>query len=128
MYPPKWIDESEAYNIMRITLRSIAETCEENGVYIAVEPHGRTPEIEAHEAHSRAGRFAVDQMPTLIAATNLAGSDPYEMLEAVIDRWCMCTPRTSQSSRPSRAGKVTGTAVGWRAVTGVLIGGSSLGG
>ena len=40
MYPPKWMTEQDAYSIMKINLLAIAETCEENGVYIAVEQHG----------------------------------------------------------------------------------------
>ncbi len=37
MYPPKWMTEQDAYDVMKINLRAIAETCAENGVYLGVE-------------------------------------------------------------------------------------------
>ena len=40
MYPPKWMTEQDAYAIMKVNLQAIAETCEENGVYLGVEQHG----------------------------------------------------------------------------------------
>jgi sugar phosphate isomerase/epimerase len=121
-YPPKWIDESEAYHIMRITLRAIAETCEENGVYIAVEQHGPyTAKIER-----------MKRILTLVDSpwikcnfdcgnTFLAGSDPYEMLEAVIDRVVHVHAKDiSVKQAEAERGKVTGTAVGCACGDGVI--------
>jgi len=122
MYPPKWIDEVEAYNIMRITLRAIAETCEENGVYIAVEQHGPyTAKIER-----------MKRILTLVDSpwikcnfdcgnTFLAGSDPYEMLEAVIDKVVHVHAKDiSVEQAEAERGKVTGTAVGCACGDGVI--------
>ena len=122
MYPPKWIDEFEAYNIMRITLRAIAETCEENGVYIAVEQHGPyTAKIER-----------MKRILTLVDSpwvkcnfdcgnTFLAGSDPYEMLEAVIDKVVHVHAKDiSVKQAEAERGKVTGTAVGCACGDGVI--------
>ena len=122
MYPPKWIDELEAYNIMRITLRAIAETCEENGVYIAVEQHGPyTAKIE----HMKRVLMLVDS-PWIkcnydCGNTFLAGSDPYEMLEAVIDKVVHVHAKDiSVKQAEAERGKVTGTAVGCACGDGVI--------
>jgi sugar phosphate isomerase/epimerase len=122
MYPPKWIDESEAYNLMRITLRAIAETCEENGVYIAVEQHGPyTAKIE----HMKRILTLVDS-PWIrcnfdCGNTFLAGSDPYEMLEAVIDKVVHVHAKDiSVKQAETERGKVTGTAVGCACGDGVI--------
>jgi sugar phosphate isomerase/epimerase len=122
MHPPTWIDESEAYNIMRITLRAIAETCEENGVYIAVEQHGPyTARIDR-----------MKRILTLVDSpwikcnfdcgnTFLAGSDPYEMLEAVIDKVVHVHAKDiSVKQAEAERGKVTGTAVGCACGDGVI--------
>ncbi|MFH1741952.1 MAG: sugar phosphate isomerase/epimerase [bacterium] len=122
MYPPKWIDEFEAYNIMRITLRAIAETCEENGVYIAVEQHGPyTAKID----HMKRILTLVDS-PWIkcnfdCGNTFLAGSDPYEMLEAVIDKVVHVHAKDiSVKQAETERGKVTGTAVGCACGDGVI--------
>ncbi len=122
MYPPKWIDEFEAYNLMRITLRAIAETCEENGVYIAVEQHGPyTAKIE----HMKRILTLVDS-PWIkcnydCGNTFLAGSDPYEMLEAVIDKVVHVHAKDiSVKQAEAERGKVTGTAVGCACGDGVI--------
>jgi len=122
MYPPKWIDDSEAYDIMRITLRAIAETCEENGVYIAVEQHGPyTAKIE----HMKRILTLVDS-PWIkcnydCGNTFLAGSDPYDMLEAVIDKVVHVHAKDiSVKQAEAERGKVTGTAVGCACGDGVI--------
>lgn len=122
MYPPKWIDEIEAYNIMRIALRAIAETCEENGVYIAIEQHGPyTGKVE----HMKRILTLVDS-PWIkcnfdCGNTFLAGSDPYEMLEAVIDKVVHVHAKDiSVKQAEAERGKVTGTAVGCACGDGVI--------
>ncbi len=122
MYPPKWIDEFEAYNLMRITLKAIAETCEENGVYIAVEQHGPyTAKIE----HMKRILTLVDS-PWIkcnydCGNTFLAGSNPYEMLEAVIDKVVHVHAKDiSVKQAGAERGKVTGTAVGCACGDGVI--------
>jgi sugar phosphate isomerase/epimerase len=122
MFPPKWIDETEAYNIMRINLRAIAESCEENGVYIAVEQHG-----------PYTGK--IDRMVRILSLvdspwikcnydcgnTFLSGSDPYEMLEAVIEKVVHVHAKDiSVKQAEAERGKVTGTAVGCACGDGVI--------
>jgi len=122
MYPPKWIDEVEAYHIMRINLRAISETCEENGVCIAVEQHGPYT-------------AKVDRMQRILSLvdspwikcnydcgnTFLSGSDPYAMLEAVIDKVVHVHAKDiSVKQAEAERGKVTGTAVGCACGDGVI--------
>ena len=122
MHPPKWLDEAEAYNVMRINLRAISETCEENGVCIAIEPHGPYT-------------AKVDRMTRILSLvdspwvkcnydcgnTFLANSDPYEMLDAVIDKVVHVNAKDiSVKQAEAERGKVTGTAVGCACGDGVI--------
>lgn len=122
MYPPKWIDETEAYNIMRINLRAIAETCEENGVCIAVEQHG--PYTAKIDRMKRI--LSLVDSPWIkcnfdCGNTFLSGSDPYEMLEAVIDKVVHVHAKDiSVKQAAAERGKVTGTAVGCACGDGVV--------
>ncbi len=122
MYPPKWIDEKEAYDIMRISLKAISETCEENGVYIAVEQHGP---YTAKVDRMRRILELVDS-PWIrcnfdCGNTYLAGSDPFEMLEAVIDKVVHVHAKDiSVKQAEAERGKVTGTAVGCACGDGVI--------
>ena len=122
MHPPAWIDESEAYNIMRFVLRAIAETCAENGVYIAIEQHG--PYTAKIERMKRI--LALVDSPWIkcnydCGNTFLAGSDPYEMLEAVIDKVVHVHAKDiSVKQAEAERGKVTGTAVGCACGDGVI--------
>jgi len=122
MHPPAWIDESEAYHIMRITLRAIAETCEENGVYIAIEQHG--PYTAKIDRMKRI--LSLVDSPWIkcnfdCGNTFLAGSDPYEMLEAVIDKVVHVHAKDiSVKQAQAERGKVTGTAVGCACGDGVI--------
>lgn len=122
MHPPKWVDEAEAYNLIRINLRAISETCEENGVYIAIEQHGP---YTAKVDHMKRVLSLVDS-PWIkcnydCGNTFLAGSDPYEMLETVIDKVVHVHAKDiSVKQAESERGKVTGTAVGCACGDGVI--------
>ena len=122
MYPPKWIDEVEAYHVMRINLHAIAETCEENGVYIAVEQHG--PYTAKIDRMKRI--LSLVDSPWIkcnfdCGNTFLSGSDPYEMLEAVIDKVVHVHAKDiSVKQADAERGKVTGTAVGCACGDGVI--------
>lgn len=122
MNPPKWIDETEAYNVMRINLHAIAETCEENGVYIAVEQHG--PYTAKIEPMKRI--LSLVDSPWIkcnydCGNSFLAGSDPYEMLDNVIDKVVHVHAKDiSVKQAEAERGKVTGTAVGCACGDGVI--------
>ena len=122
MHPPKWIDEAEAFNMMRINLHAISETCEENGVCIAIEQHG--PYTANVERMKRI--LSLVDSPWIkcnydCGNTFLAGSDPYDMLEAVIDKVVHVHAKDiSVKQAEAERGKVTGTAVGCACGDGVI--------
>ncbi len=114
MYPPRWMTEQDAYAIMKINLRAIAETCEENGVFIGIEPHG--PYTSKIKSLTRI--LGLVESPWIrvnfdSGNTFLSGEDPYAMLEAVIDKVVHVHAKDiSRKQADSERGKVTGTAVG----------------
>jgi sugar phosphate isomerase/epimerase len=122
MYPPKWMTEQDAYDIMKVNLRAIAETCAENGVYLGVEQHGPyTAKIQRllrilELVDSPWIRVNYDSGNTF-----LAGEDPYKMLEAVIDKVVHVHAKDiSVKQAEAERGKVTGTAVGCACGDGVI--------
>ena len=122
MYPPKWMTEQDAYDIMKVNLRAIAETCAENGVYLGVEQHGPyTARIQRlirilDLVDSPWIRVNYDSGNTF-----LAGEDPYKMLEAVIEKVVHVHAKDiSVKQAEAERGKVTGTAVGCACGDGVI--------
>ena len=122
MYPPKWMTEQDAYAVMKINLRAIAETCAENGVYLGVEQHGPyTAKIPSllrilELVDSPWIRVNYDSGNTF-----LAGEDPYAMLEAVVDKVVHVHAKDiSVQQAEAERGKVTGTAVGCGCGDGVI--------
>ena len=122
MYPPKWMKEEDAYALMKIVLRSIADTCEENGVYIAIEQHGPY----TSKVRSMVRILELVDSPWIrvnydCGNTYLSGTDPYEMLEAVIDKVVHVHAKDiSVKQSEAERGKVTGTAVGCACGDGVI--------
>jgi sugar phosphate isomerase/epimerase len=122
MYPPKWMTEQDAYDVMKINLRAIAETCEENGVYLGVEQHGPyTAKID------RLLRILelVDSPWICVnydsGNTFLAGEDPYQMLDAIISKVVHVHAKDISVEQADKdRGKVTGTAVGCACGDGVI--------
>jgi sugar phosphate isomerase/epimerase len=114
MYPPKWMTEQDAYAVMKINLRAIAETCEENGVYLGIEQHG------PYTAKIKSLRRILELVDSPWIRVNydcgntfLSGEDPYAMLEAVIDKVIHVHAKDiSRKQADAERGKVTGTAVG----------------
>jgi sugar phosphate isomerase/epimerase len=122
MYPPKWMTEKDAYAVMKINLRAIAETCAENGVYLGVEQHGPyTAKIKRLRRILELVDSPWIRVNYDCGNTYLAGEDPYEMLEAVIDKVVHVHAKdiSLQQSEAER-GKVTGTAVGCACGDGVI--------
>jgi sugar phosphate isomerase/epimerase len=114
MYPPKWMTEADAYAVMKINLRAIAETCEENGVYLGVEQHG------PYTAHIKSLARILELVDSPWIRVNydcgntfLSGEDPYAMLDAVIGKVVHVHAKDiSRKQAEAERGKVTGTAVG----------------
>jgi sugar phosphate isomerase/epimerase len=122
MYPPKWMTEEDAFATMKIHLRAIAETCEENGIFLGIEQHGP---FTARLKHMPRILELVDS-PWIgcnfdCGNTFLAGEDPYAMLEAVIDKVVHVHAKDiSVQQAEAERGKVTGTAVGCACGDGVI--------
>lgn len=114
MYPPKWMTEADAYAVMKINLRAIAETCEENGVYVGVEQHGPyTAKIPSLIRILELVDSPWIRVNYDCGNTFLSGEDPYAMLEAVIDKVVHVHAKDiSTKQAQAERGKVTGTAVG----------------
>ena len=114
MYPPKWMTEQDAYAIMKVNLRAIADTCEENGVYVCVEQHGPyTAKIKSLVRILELVNSPWIRVNYDCGNTYLGGEDPYAMLEAVIDKVVHVHAKDiSRKQADAERGKVTGTAVG----------------
>jgi sugar phosphate isomerase/epimerase len=122
MYPPKWLTEEEAFAMMKTHLRSIAETCEENGIYLGIEQHG--PYTAKLKYMPRI--LELVDSPWIkcnfdCGNTFLAGEDPFKMLEAVIEKLVHVHAKDiSVQQADAERGKVTGTAVGCACGDGVI--------
>jgi sugar phosphate isomerase/epimerase len=107
---------------MRVSLKAIAETCADNGVYLGIEQHGpytaRIPSLLRilELVDSPWIRVNYD-----CGNTFLAGEDPYAMLDAVIDKVVHVHAKDiSVEQADAERGKVTGTAVGCACGDGVI--------
>ncbi|MCL5097823.1 MAG: sugar phosphate isomerase/epimerase [Candidatus Omnitrophica bacterium] len=122
MYPPKWLSEQDAYDLMKINLRAIAETCDENGVYLGVEQHGPyTAKIQRMKRILELVDSPWIRVNYDCGNTFLSGEDPYEMLEAVIGKVVHVHAKDiSVKQAEAERGKVTGTAVGCACGDGVI--------
>jgi len=122
MYPPKWMTEQDAYDIMKVNLRAIAETCAENGVYLGVEQHGPyTARIQRLLRILELVDSPWIRVNFDCGNTFLAGEDPYAMLEAIASKVVHVHAKDiSTKQAEEERGKVTGTAVGCACGEGVI--------
>ncbi|MCA9430909.1 MAG: sugar phosphate isomerase/epimerase [Candidatus Omnitrophica bacterium] len=122
MHPPDWVTEEDAYQIMKMNLRAISETCEDNGVYLGIEQHG--PYTGKIESLTRILELVDSEWIRVnydCGNTFLAGTDPYEMLDAVADKIVHVHAKDiSVQQAEEERGKVTGTAVGCACGDGVI--------
>ena len=122
MYPPKWMKSKEAYAVMKMNLRPIMECCEDNGVYLGVEPHGP---YTSH-AKSMLRILELNDSPWLrvnfdTGNSYLSGEDPYEFLRAIKDKLVHLHAKDiTVAQSDAERGKVAGTAVGCACGDGVI--------
>jgi sugar phosphate isomerase/epimerase len=122
MYLPKWMTDKDAMEIIKVNLRAIAETCDENGVYLGIEQHGPYTSKIDKLCHM----LELVDSPWIkvnydCGNTFLSGTDPYEMLDAVIDKVIHVHAKDiSVQQADAERGKVTGTAVGCACGDGVI--------
>lgn len=122
MYPPEWLTEEDAYSLMRVSLKAIAETCQDNGVYLGIEQHG------PYTAKIKSLLRILDLVDSPWIRVNydcgntfLSGEDPYDMLEAVIDKVVHVHAKDiSVEQADAQRGRVTGTPVGCACGDGVI--------
>ena len=122
MYPPEWLTEEDAFSLMRVSLKAIAETCQDNGVYLGIEQHGPyTARIKSLLRILELVDSPWIRVNYDCGNTFLGGEDPYEMLEAVIDKVVHVHAKDiSVEQAEAERGKVTGTAVGCACGDGVI--------
>lgn len=122
MYPPKWMTERDAYDIMKVNLRAIAETCDENGVFICVEPHG--PYTAKIASLTRILELVDSPWIRVNFDTGnvfLGGEDPYKMLDVFAGKVVHVHAKDISTKQAEKErGKVNGTPVGCACGDGVL--------
>jgi len=122
MYPPKWMTKDDAFAVMKMNLRPILECCADNGVYLGVEPHG------PYTAHKKSMLHILELHDSPWLRVNfdtgnsyLAGEDPYEFLQAVLDKLIHLHAKDiTIAQSDAERGKVAGTAVGCACGDGVI--------
>ena len=123
MFKPEWMDDDEAHDAMRYSLKKAEMVARRHGVYICVEPHG------VYTKTSEGLLKIVDLVPSPWIGVNwdtgnaylAAAEDPYEALERVRDRVLHVHAKDiSYSHSEAERGKVTGTPVGCACGEGVV--------
>jgi sugar phosphate isomerase/epimerase len=123
MVKPAWMNDEDAHQAMRYSLRKAEMVARRHGVYICVEPHG------VYTKTSEGLLKIVNLVPSEWIAVNwdtgnaylAAAEDPYEALERVRDcvRHIHAKDISYEHSEAER-GKVTGTPVGCACGEGVV--------
>ncbi len=123
MFKPEWMDDDEAHDAMRYSLKKAEMTARRHGVYLCIEPHG------VYTKTAMGLLKIVDLVPSEWIGVNwdtgnaylAAAEDPYEALEHVRDRVLHVHAKDiSYSHSEAERGKVTGTPVGCACGEGVV--------
>jgi sugar phosphate isomerase/epimerase len=123
MVKPDWMDDVQAHDVMRYTLRKAELVAARHGVCVCVEPHG------VFTKTSEGLLRIVELVPSPWIQVNwdtgnayLAGvEDPYQALERVLDRVYHVHAKDISIEHGERErGKVTGTPVGCACGEGVV--------
>jgi sugar phosphate isomerase/epimerase len=119
---PSWLDDDECFQVMRYTLKKVLQIAERYGVCIGIEPHQSI--TQTTEGLLRVVNLVRSPMLKVNYDTGnayLSGSDPYEGLEAVMDRLVHVHAKDiSFDQAAEEKGKVTGTPVGCACGAGVI--------
>lgn len=123
MVKPDWMDDRQAHEAMRYTLRRFALVAERHNLYLGIEPHG------VYTKTAEGLLRIVDLVPSPWIGVNwdtgnayLAGAeDPYEALATVRDRVIHVHAKDISFEHSERErGAVTGTPVGCACGEGVI--------
>lgn len=119
---PFWLTDSECFEVMRYTLKTVLRTAERHGVYIGIEPHQSISKTTA--GLLRIATLVDSPMLRVNYDTGnafLGGEDPYAGLEAVLDRVVHVHAKDiSVKQAENEKGKVSGTPVGCACGDGVI--------
>lgn len=119
---PDWItDDDYAFDIMKYTLTMVLQTAERYGVMIGIEDHqlySKTTEGLLRIANLVPSPFL--QINYDSGNAYMAGTDPYEMLDAVKDRVYHVHAKDIGGVQLEERGKVTGVPVGVGCGEGVI--------
>ena len=123
MIKPDWMNDEDAHETMRYTLRRVEQVAARHKVYLCIEPHG------IYTRTSEGLLKIVNLVPSQWIGVNwdtgnsyLAGlEDPYEGLERVRDKVLHVHAKDISFDQSDRErGKVTGTPVGCACGDGVI--------
>lgn len=119
---PPWVAPDEAFDVMRYTLKTVLRTAERHQVFVAIEPHQAISKTTggllriATLVDSPMLRINYD-----LGNAYLGGVDPYEGLEAVVDRVVHVHAKDiAAETGAALRGKTTGTPVGCACGDGVI--------
>ncbi len=110
-----WVEnDAEAFEIMKYTLKRVLPVAERHGIFIGLEPH------QIYTVRKDTFLKLLDLVPSPMIKVNfdtgnafLAGNDPVEYLEAVVDRVVHVHAKDiAYEHAEAERGKVTGTPVG----------------
>ncbi len=120
---PAWLEgDGEAFDIMRYTLKRVLPVAERHSILIGLEPH------QVYTSKLDTFMRLLELVPSPALRVNfdtgncfLAGNDPVDFLEAVVDRVVHVHAKDiSVEQGASERGKVTGTPVGCACGHGVV--------
>lgn len=118
---PDWMDDDHAFQVMKYTLTQVMKTADRYGIYVGIEDHqiySKTTEGLLRIANLVDSPYLQINFDTGNAF--IAGSDPYEMLDAVKDRLYHLHAKDIGGVQIQERGKVTGVAVGVACGEGVI--------
>lgn len=119
---PSWLNDSECFEVMRYTLKTVLRTAERHDVYIGIEPHQSISKTTA--GLLKIATLVDSPMLRVNYDTGnafLGGEDPYQGLSAVVDRVVHVHAKDiSVAHAEEERGKVTGTPVGCACGDGVI--------
>jgi sugar phosphate isomerase/epimerase len=119
---PSWLSDSECFEAMRYTLKTVLRTAERHSIQVGIEPHQSISKTTA--GLLRIVTLVDSPMLRVNYDTGnafLGGEDPYAGLQAVADRVVhMHAKDISIEHAEAKKGKVTGTPVGCACGDGVI--------
>lgn len=110
---PEWMAQEKAFEVMCISLKKVTEYAKKKGILFAIEPHNRLT-TSRESLMQMLERFPPETLGVNFDTGNafLAGNEPVEMLEKVVERVVQVHAKDIPESQLSERGKVTGTRVG----------------